>query len=64
MAKQYSWYEVLNEETGQMEKYPDPLNPDVFPEDKKEEMTVPSSSSAADWEQFENNCYKRKSLTV
>ena len=51
MAKQYSWYEVFNEETGQMEKYPDPLNPDVFPRDKKEEKTVPSSSSAAQLEQ-------------
>ena len=36
MSKQFSWYEAFNENTGKMEKYPDPLNPDSFPEDEKE----------------------------
>ena len=34
MAKIESWYEVYNPETGKMEKFRDPLNPDRFPEDE------------------------------
>lgn len=37
MAKTYSWYEVPDENTGEMKKYPDPLNPDGFPDDEKKE---------------------------
>lgn len=37
MGKHYSWIEVYNPETGKMDKYPDPLNPDAFPEDEDNE---------------------------
>lgn len=38
MAKIESWYEVYNPETGKMEKFRDPLNPDRFPEDENNEQ--------------------------
>ena len=37
MSKHYSRIEVYNPETGKMDKYPDPLNPDGFPEEVKGE---------------------------
>lgn len=36
MAKSYSWYEVVNPDTGKTEYFRDPLRPDSFPEDDKE----------------------------
>lgn len=36
MAKSYSWYEVYNPETGNFDKFRDPLNPDAFPEEENE----------------------------
>lgn len=38
MAKIESWYEVYNPETGKMEKFRDPLNPDRFPEYENNEQ--------------------------
>lgn len=45
MAKIECWYEVYNPETGEMEKFRDPLNPDRFPEDNKEQTVAESEES-------------------
>lgn len=37
MGKHYSWLEVYNPETGEMDKYPHPLDPDAFPKDEDNE---------------------------
>lgn len=45
MAKHYSWYEIYNEKTGEVDKYRDPLNPDAFPEEEKEQKKVKSDEN-------------------
>jgi hypothetical protein len=37
MGKHYSWIEVYNPETGKIDKYRHPLDPDSFPEDEDKE---------------------------